>query len=337
MNPGRRDRDIGGFAIRVVVAIALVVLAAGLLWLNHVLLLLFAACLVAVILHAAADGLCRVLPMGKSFAIAVAGLLIVAVVGLIMAIFGQEVANQLEGLSNTLPAAWERFTAWVGEDRIQSALDSVSPGGSTVASLIRTVVGMTTASFTGLILAVLGGVYLAADPGGYRRGALLMLPAKARGRVGDALEATGHALRNWLFGQMFSMACTFVAVAIGMTVLGVPSALALALVAGLLEFIPLVGPFLGAIPALLIAMTVDMETALWTAGFFLLWQQIEGNALAPLVMRYAVSIPPAVTLFSIFIFGTIFGIVGIMLGGPLTVACWVMVKRLWVERAEEKT
>ena len=74
---------------------------------------------------------------------------------------------------------------------------------------------------------------------------------------------------------------------------------------------------------------------LWTAGFFVVWQQIEGNALAPLVMRYAVRIPPAVTLFALFLFGGLFGIGGIILGGPLTVATWMMVRRLWIDEREK--
>lgn len=325
----------GAFAVRTVIAIGLVALAILVWQLHDVLLLLFGAILIAVILDAAVNLLCRFVPLPKGLAIATATVLIAGILAVGGMLFGQEIGRQLSGLSDTLPGAWQRFADWIGQDRLQSLIDVVSPGGGTIASIAQTAVGIVTATFSGLVLAILGGIYLAADPGGYRRGALLLLPRKARGRIGEAMHATGKALRNWLLGQLVSMTLTFVAVFIGLAAIGVPSALALAIVAGLLDFIPLVGPFLGAIPALLIALTGGLDLFLWTAGFFLFWQQVEGNALAPLVMRFAVSIPPAVTLFALFTFGGIFGIVGVLLGGPLTVATWVMVKRLWVDPREE--
>lgn len=328
-------RSAGAFALRVVIAIALVGLALLIWRLHDILLLVFAATLVAVILHAAADAICRLVTLPRWLALAVAGLAIVALLATAATLFGHEVAAQLSGLSEALPDAWATFANWVGEDRLQSAISTISPDGATVASMAQSAFGMVTASVTGLTLAVLGGVYLAADPGGYRGGALLLLPEAARTPVGAAMRDTGRALRNWLLGQLLSMLATFVMVFIGLSLIGVPSALALAIVAGLLEFIPLVGPFLGAVPALLIALTGGIELFLWTAGFFVVWQQVEGNALAPLVMRYAVRIPPAVTLFALFLFGGLFGIGGVILGGPLTVAAWMMVRRLWIDEREK--
>jgi predicted PurR-regulated permease PerM len=331
-----RDREaLAGFAVRVLIALALGGLALLSWRLHDVLLLLFGAVLVAVILNAAADGVCRIAPVPRGVALAIAALLILGLLGGAVRLFGAEIGTELSSLAKALPDAWRRFVAWVGEDRVQSVLSQVSPDGSTVATIVQTVLGTVTAALSGLVLAVLGGVYLAIDPSGYRRGVRAVLPRGARAPVDDAMNETGKSLRNWLFGQLVSMACTFAAVAIGLTLLDVPSALALAIVAGLLEFIPLVGPFLGAVPACLMALTAGVETFAWTVGFFAVWQQIEGNALAPLVMRYAVKIPPAVTLFALFLFGGLFGAVGVLLGGPLTVATWVMVKRLWVDpRAE---
>ena len=328
-------RSVSGFALRVVIAIALVALALLVWRLHDILLLVFAATLVAVILHAAADTLCGVVRLPRWLALALSGLIIVGVIATAATLFGHEVAAQLSGLGEALPGAWATFANWVGEDRLQSVISTVSPDGATVASIAQTALGTITASITGLTLAVLGGVYLAADPGGYRGGALLLLPEAARTPVGGAMRDTGRALRNWLLAQLLSMLATFTVVFIGLSLIGVPSALALAIVAGLLEFIPLVGPFLGAVPALLIALTGGLELFLWTAGFFVVWQQIEGNALAPLVMRYAVRIPPAVTLFALFLFGGLFGIGGIILGGPLTVATWMMVRRLWIDEREK--
>ncbi len=324
------------FANRVLVAIALLA-GAVLVWrMHYVLLLLFAAILVAVILDAAADGLRRLLPVGRGLALALAGVLIAGMLGGIGVLFGQEIGSQLNELKDSLPIAWERFVDWVGRDRIDGMLDGMAPDGSTVRTLAQTVLGTVTTIISGLILAVLGGVYLAVSPGEYQRGLLKLLPVRARPSVEAATDETAKALRNWLIGQLAAMAMTGVVVFIGLSVIGVPSALALAIIAGLLEFVPLAGAILGAVPAVLLALTGGVEMFAWTVGFFVVWQQIEGNAIAPLVMRYAVSIPPAVTLFGLFLFGGLFGAIGVLLGGPLTVAAWVLVSKLWVERLERE-
>ncbi|WP_448663110.1 AI-2E family transporter [Sphingomonas sp. CJ20] len=322
--------DLGAFATRVLVTLALTALALLIWHMHDVLLLLFAAVLVAVILHAAADGLCWLLPIRRGIALAIGGLSIVAALGGVGMLFGHELRAQMSQLSTLLPAAWQSFVVWVGEDRVQGVVDTISPNGATVASIAQTMIGIVTTALSGLLLAVLGGVYLAISPRMYQRGALQLLPERARPAVDDATRATARGLRNWLLAQLVSMAATGTAVFIGLTLIGAPSALGLAIVAGLFEFIPLIGPLLGAIPAVLIALTVGVGPFLTTIGFFAIWQQIQGNGMAPLVLRYAVSIPPAVTLFALFLFGGLFGVMGILLGGPLTVAVWILVGKLWV-------
>jgi predicted PurR-regulated permease PerM len=112
--------------------------------------------------------------------------------------------------------------------------------------------------------------------------------------------------------------------------IGVPSALALGIIAGLTNFVPLLGPILGAVPAVLLALTVDPITALWTVAAVLVIQQLEGNVILPLVMRRAVAVPPVVTLFALVIFGVMFKWLGILLAVPLAVATMVLVQKLWV-------
>jgi predicted PurR-regulated permease PerM len=120
---------------------------------------------------------------------------------------------------------------------------------------------------------------------------------------------------------------------IGLWLIGVPSALALGLLAGLLEFIPFAGPIIAAIPAVLLAMVVGPEVALWTVALYVGIQQIEGNVLQPLLQQYAVELPPVVLIFSLLGFGMLFGTLGIILAAPLTVVSYVLVKRLYVQEA----
>ncbi|OWK31982.1 AI-2E family transporter [Sphingomonas mucosissima] len=321
---------IAEFALKSLVAIALIALALLIWHLRDAALLLFAAIVVAVILRGSAEGLQRVLPIGDNLALAVATGLITIVVAGVFILFGQQMAIQFSDLAEALPGAWSNLVDQIGADRVDGMVERFAPQGSTIAGVVQSALSIVTSVATGLVLAVLGGLYLAANPATYRAGALRLLPDDARERTARALDATGQSLRSWLLGQMVLMAVVGVVTAVGLTLIGVPSALALGLIAGLLEFVPLVGPIVAAIPGVLIAMTMGVETAAITAGFYLIIQQAEGNVMEPLIMRKSVSIPPAVTLFSIFLFGGLFGPVGVLLGGPLTVAAFVLVRVLWL-------
>ena len=145
------------------------------------------------------------------------------------------------------------------------------------------------------------------------------------------MHDTGNALRLWLIGQGVVMLSMGLMMWAACAWLGLPSAAALALIAALADFVPFIGPILGALPALVIASTIDMQTLPWTLGAVVVAQQIESYALMPFVQRRAVKLPPFIGLFSIVVFGTLFGLIGIILAVPLAVAVMTLVQRLWVK------
>ena len=142
-----------------------------------------------------------------------------------------------------------------------------------------------------------------------------------------------RALRLWLRGQLLAMVVVGVLTGVGLWLIEVPSAFALGLLAGLLEFIPFAGPVLSAIPGVLLALVISPELALGTIVVYVAVQQFEGNVLQPIVQRYAVDLPPVVLLFSLLAFGTLFGVIGVIFAAPLTVVAYVLVKRLYVQEA----
>lgn len=158
-----------------------------------------------------------------------------------------------------------------------------------------------------------------------------LLPPARRVTVLRAMHDTGNALRLWLIGQGVVMLSMGLMMWAAYAWLGLPSAAALALIAALADFVPFIGPILGALPALVIASTIDMQTLPWTLGAVLVAQQIESYALMPFVQRRAVKLPPFIGLFSIVVFGTLFGLIGIILAVPLAVAVMTLVQRLWVK------
>ena len=178
---------------------------------------------------------------------------------------------------------------------------------------------------------LVGGIYLTANPRMHVHGVDRLLPPARRVTVLRAMHDTGNALRLWLIGQGVVMLSMGLMMWAAYAWLGLPSAAALALIAALADFVPFIGPILGALPALVIASTIDMQTLPWTLGAVVVAQQIESYALMPFVQRRAVKLPPFIGLFSIVVFGTLFGLIGIILAVPLAVAVMTLVQRLWVK------
>ena len=160
-----------------------------------------------------------------------------------------------------------------------------------------------------------------------QRYALAFVPFDRRAGVREAWNEVESRLGGWVRGQLFMMGSIGFATAIAYTALGLPASLLLALVAAIAEVVPIVGPLLGAIPALLIASTVSPQTALLTLVVYLVLQFVEGNILVPLVMRNAVGLTPFLVLISLLIGGAAGGILGALVAVPLVAAIEVILER----------
>lgn len=298
--------------------------------LADVLLLIFGAMLIAVILRAIA----KWLHLPSRLALLVAVLFVLGLFAAAAWLFGSQVAAQFEQLREILPAAWHSFEARLGQSDLgrrflDSLRQSVPQGSSVAADLGRWALSLGN-TITNLILVVIAGIFLAGEPRLYRRGALKLAPKDRQEQLGRAFDNCGKALRLWLIGQLFSMSVIGVFTGVGLWLVGVPSALALGLLAGLAEFVPIVGPFASAVPGLLLALVEGPQTALWALAVYVGVQQIESDLLTPLVMQKAVALPPALTLFAVMALAVLFGPLGVLLGAPLAVVCYVLVKQLYV-------
>jgi predicted PurR-regulated permease PerM len=328
---GFRD---GAFVRRVLVVIALGALAALLWRLADVLLLAFGAVVVAVILRALADLIAASIPATKRWSLALAVVAIVAALALVLFLFGRQMRAQLGQLAAVLPPAVEYVLGELGVNVRELSQQLPNMLGS---GLPREILGRAAAfglTFLGALadtlVVVVAGVFLAADPALYRRGLVKLFPPSQHERVEGALDASGTALRLWLKGQLVAMALVGVLTGAALWAIGLPSPLALGLIAAIGEFIPFVGPVLSALPALVIAGSQSADMLLWTAGAFVVIQQVESNLIAPLVQRRTVELPPALSLLSVLAFGVVFGPLGLVLAVPLTVVAYVLVKKLYV-------
>jgi predicted PurR-regulated permease PerM len=118
--------------------------------------------------------------------------------------------------------------------------------------------------------------------------------------------------------------------ALGLWLIGLNSALALGFIAGLADFVPIVGPITAAIPGLLVASGQGFDMVLWTLAVYVIVQQIESNIIVPIVVGNAVKIPPALGLFAVIALGVLFGPLGVLFAYPLAVVADVAVRRLYI-------
>lgn len=307
------------------------------LWLlADVLLMLFAAILLAIAYRGSADWLARRTPVRVGWALALIGLGLVALLGFALWWGGTNFADEAGQLWNQLQGAlgllhdelqqspWGRrlTRAFAGERLLSGA-----------ANIAGTFAGAawTTFGIVGSVLIVLvTAVYLALEPELYRDGVLKLLPIPQRQRGAEVMSDIGDTLRAWLLGRGIDMLVVTGLTWLGLMLLGMPLALMLAVVAGLLNFVPYIGAIAGAVPAVLVAFGIGPSQALWVGLLFLVIQTVEGYFLAPLIQRRTTRLPPVVTILSQTVFGTLFGIVGLLVAPALAAAILVIVRMVYV-------
>lgn len=328
----RRAASVVGLSLAIVVVLLF-------FWsIAQVLLLVFAGLLLAVLLHGLASRLSAHTPLSYGWSLALVGVGLLALLSLAGWLLVPRIADQLDQLTETIPQSIDRLEQQVRQygwgafllDHMPAA-EEVMRGRQGLWQRLFGVVSTAVGILANLVIILVTGVYLAASPDLYKKGIVRLVPLRARARAHEVLGAVGQALWQWLIGQFISMTIIGVCAWIGLMLLGVELALILGLIAGLLEFVPLIGPWVGAAPAVLLAFAESPTQALYVGLLFLGIQQLESNVVTPLVMKEAVSLPPVLTLTATLVGGVLFGLAGILLATPLTVAIMVLVQKLYVE------
>ncbi|CAN7402864.1 AI-2E family transporter [Phenylobacterium sp. LjRoot219] len=301
--------------------------------LSNLWLLIFGSVLVAVILRSIADPLVRRTPLNDELATLVAVLLVVAIFAAIGTLFGQTISAQITGLAQRLPADWETLRARVEASPIgdqllgfATAIGSQAGRALIIAQRIATAVlsGVTT-----MVLVLVAGIFIALRPREAREGALAMVPLSARPRLREVMNTCGRALKGWLHAQLISMVVVGSLVTLGLWVIGVPSPLALGLLSGMAQFVPIVGPIVSAVPALLVAAVSGQHTALLTLALYIGVSQLEANLITPLVQRNVAALPVVLGIFAVVAMGILFGPLGVLFATPAALVIYTAVTLLY--------
>ena len=323
-------------ARNVLVAIGLAALALFLWKILPVVMLAFAGIVLAVALHAGSEPLARRLHVPDAIGVAIVVLLVGALLGAIGWLFGTRLADQAQELSDVLPGAARGAQEFLRQSELGRRVLAVMGSAGDGATVSRIAKGTITA-FGGILdalLVIVTALYLAANPEAYVRGALRLLPPASRPRVAHALADAAAKLRRWLLGQLASMTVVGIATGIGLAIAHVPMPFALGLLSGLLDFVPVVGPLVAAVPGVLVAFTQGPDVALWAIVVYGVVQFTEGHFIVPMVQRWAVSLPPAMGLLGAVVFGILFGAIGVLFAMPLLVAAVSLVQDLYVRPME---
>jgi predicted PurR-regulated permease PerM len=188
----------------------------------------------------------------------------------------------------------------------------------------------TVAVLGGLVLILFVAIFVAIDAETYQDGLMHLFPHKARRRAREVLTATAAMLRRWLFTQFISMVLVGILTAVVLLVMGIEAAVALGIIAGILEFVPIAGPIMASIPAIAMGFLDGPEKAVYVALAYVVIQQIESNLLYPLLMKKGLELPPVLTIFTQGVLATVFGFIGLLVAVPMLAAAIVPIKMLYV-------
>jgi predicted PurR-regulated permease PerM len=343
-NPDLRTetRDGDNFLQRVMmvygIGIVFLLVLATLWFGSEALLLLFACALFAVLLYDLSRRLAERLHMKRGITLALLVAALTATIGGIGWLVAPQIADQATQLGSVVPEAIERLRRAVAQNPFLRSILADLPNAEQIRRQLAAMVPNAGLFFTGLfgalgnaVIILCVGIYFAAQPTLYVDGFIKLIPQPRRARARQVLDEIGDTLARWLVGKSASMLVVGAATATGLWLLGVPLALILGLIAGLLDFIPYLGPLMAGVPAALIAFSISPELGLYTVLLFAGVQLVEGYLLSPLIEARTVSLPPALTIAMQILFGTMFGMAGIALATPLAAVLSVLITMLYVQ------
>jgi predicted PurR-regulated permease PerM len=314
----------------------------GLVWLAvqaiNVLVLVFVAILLAAGLEPVVGSLRTHLPVGRTGGILLAYSAFVVSVVLLAFVAVPTAVNQLADLSSRLPSLFDQARDWARQlepnaasstatalvDAAERATRQAPPRPDEVVEA-----GLTLAeAVIGLVTLLTVVFFWLTEHARLQRYALAFVPAERRAGTRDAWNEVEARLGLWVRGQLMVMGSIALFTGILYTAVGLPSPLLLAILAGLAEAIPLVGPILGAIPAVVVAATVGPEQLALVVVVYVLIHFVEGNILVPMIMRHTIGISPFLVIVSLLIGGSVAGIQGALLAVPIAAAAEVILERL---------
>jgi predicted PurR-regulated permease PerM len=303
----------------------------------NVLLMVLAGSLIAVYFHGLGDIIQRRtrLPRRWSMVLSIAGSFIF--LGVLLWFMGTKIQSQIavlaESLPNTIGTVREKLD---GSSMGKKVLTYLS--GDNSEKLFSTAQRFFSTSFGvlgNLYIIVLVAAFFTANPSLYKEGMIRLIPKKNRPLARTCLNRITAVLKGWLKGTMLSMVLITFLIATGLTIMGIPAALVLALFTGLLKLIPNFGSAAAMVPGVLLALTISTDTFIVVALIYVVSQTVVSSIVTPLIQKRMINLPPALTIISQVIMGTLSGALGIILAVPLLAILIILVDELYVKKVAD--
>ena len=317
--------------------ILLVILLLGVVF--KVLLLILAGALMAIGITALAGRIRSIVPVGEPWSKLIAVLLFLGLVvggGVLLA---PSVSQQFAAMKADLPSTLEHVRSQMEGNRLGSMLVDQFPEDPQAflkrhTGLLKQSLGVFSTTF-GVIgdiyVILLLALYFVISAGPYQVGIISLVPKGGRLRARQVLDKMHLSLENWLKGKFISMALVWLLTGIALWIMGIPMALTLSLVAGLLCFIPNFGPLMAMVPAVLVASLQGPQMALNVILVFTAIQFVEGSFITPKIQERMVNLPLAMIMIAQVTLGMLTGALGLILATPIIVIIMELVKMLYVE------
>lgn len=306
----------------------------GLWFLAQPLLLIFGGLVFAAMLDGGTRLLGRALPFSRSIRLAIVCVLTVAALVWVGYFAGSQITAQVEALRSVVTAQMTQLVDWAHSvglmPKESGGLNEV--GKQLLGSLgqVTAAVGTALGAVSSLAMIVVIGLFIAGEPRLYERGIAWMLPLEKRADFYQTSERMGYTLRRLMAGRLLGMGVEGVFVAIALEMVGVPMALLLGILTGLLAFLPNIGAIVSGVLIVLVGFSSGVETGWWAVGVYIFVQTFDGYVIVPMVARRSVDLPPALVLGAQLLFGALFGILGLALADPMV----AMIKVLLEQRSE---
>lgn len=314
------------------IAIALIVL------LIQPLLIIFGGLVFAAMLEIGVRGLGAILPLPRPLRLAMVMILIIGFVGGVFYLAGVQIAAQAEQLRTTLEVQANHVIAWLNATGLmpeRADLSGLAQQALGSVGRLTSAVGSALGAVTSLLMVLVIGLFIAIEPNIYDRGLQWMVPLDRRQDFAVTIHRMAETMRRLLAGRLAGMAFEGVITWLALWAAGVPMALLLGIITGLLAFIPNIGAFVSGVLMVSVGFSQGVDTGVWAIIIYFAVQNFDGYVVIPMIAKRTVDLPPALTLSSQILASTLFGVMGLALADPMVAMVKVALQRS-SERANEQ-
>ncbi len=339
-NAKREPSVSTGFVLRVLTTVGIVALVFGCIYLLSkivaVLFFIFGGILFAVFLRGLSQFVSRLTGLWPRVSF---GLVVLSLLALLVGLgflIGPQLVSQGRMLALKLPESFDQFRNQLAHYSLTQPIVQALPSASQLSTVPRILSGLpeifsaTTDAIALMLLSIFVGLYSAVEPRFYLESLLHLVPRSARTRARQVGNRLHNALGWWLVGRVITMTLMGILTVIGLSILNMPMVLPLGLISGLFQFVPYLGAFAAAVPAVLIGFVESPAKALEVVALYLVIHSIEGYFVTPIIQRRAVAIPPAALISVQLIMAALFGLPGVIFATPIAVTVIVLVQTLYV-------